>query len=141
MVKISWSKALSDYLKDETQSYASIASSYGVSLQAVKKKAGKEKWQGLRQKSIQKVNQRLPELIGESVADINANHAQLGKLLQYVALEAMKENNFKPENLVQALQSIKVGVEIERKALDMDKQNNHKSITDIIEADRQKYGF
>lgn len=34
MAKISWSKALADYLKDETQSYASIAREYGVSLQA-----------------------------------------------------------------------------------------------------------
>lgn len=57
MSKISWSAALADYLKDETLSYASIASKYGVSLQAVKKRAGKEVWQSLRQKSIQKVNQ------------------------------------------------------------------------------------
>jgi len=35
MAKISWSKALIDYLKDETQSCASIARKHGVSLQAV----------------------------------------------------------------------------------------------------------
>jgi len=34
-MKISWSKALVDYLKDETESYASIAKKYGTSLQAV----------------------------------------------------------------------------------------------------------
>lgn len=39
MSKISWSSALADYLKDETQGYASIARKHGVSLQAVKKKA------------------------------------------------------------------------------------------------------
>ena len=55
MAKILWAKALTDYLKDETLSYTSIASKYGVSLQAVKKRAGKEEWQNLRQKSIQKV--------------------------------------------------------------------------------------
>lgn len=140
-MKINWSKALADYLKDETQSYASIARKHGVSLQAVKKRAGKEKWQDLRQKSIQKVNQELPLLIGESVADTNAKHAQLGTLLQHIALKVMEEKNLKPENFVQALQSIKAGVEIERKTLNMDKQNNHKSIADIIEADRQKYGL
>lgn len=38
MAKIDWAKALADYLKEETMSYASIASKYGVSLQAVKKR-------------------------------------------------------------------------------------------------------
>jgi hypothetical protein len=34
-MKISWSKALVDYLKDETESYALIARRHGVSLQAL----------------------------------------------------------------------------------------------------------
>ncbi|VVA43962.1 conserved hypothetical protein [Candidatus Roizmanbacteria bacterium] len=141
MSKISWSKALADYLKDETTSYASISKRYGVSLQAVKKRAGKEKWQDLRQKSIQKVNQELPKLIGQSVADVSAKHAQLGQLLQHAALKIMKEKDLKPKNFIQALQSIKAGIEIERKALDSNKQNNGTSIAYIIEADRQKYGL
>lgn len=48
MSRINWSKALNDYLNDERLSYASIASKYSISLQAVKKKAGKEGWQDLR---------------------------------------------------------------------------------------------
>ena len=36
-MKISWSKALVDYLKDETESYAAIARKYGISFQVVKK--------------------------------------------------------------------------------------------------------
>lgn len=91
MSKINWSKALADYLKDETQSYASIARKHGVSLQAVKKRAGKEKWQILRQESIQKANQELPELVGENIADINARQARFGKLLQAIAIREMKE--------------------------------------------------
>lgn len=91
MSKISWSKALIEYLKDETSSYASIGKKYCVSLQAVKKRAGKEKWQELRQKSIQKVNQRLPEITGEAVAMIDARQAQMGKMLQYIGLKAIVE--------------------------------------------------
>lgn len=60
MAKIDWSKALADYLKDGTQSYASMASKYGVSLQAVKKRAVTEGWVNLRQKSIQKVTKSYP---------------------------------------------------------------------------------
>ncbi len=119
MSKINWSKALVDYLKDETQSYASVARKHGVSLQAVKKRASREEWQGLRQKSIQKVNQRLPEITGEAVAMINARHAQIGRALQAVALKVIKEKNLEPENFMQAVRSIAEGVKIERETLDM----------------------
>lgn len=119
MAKISWSKALADYLRDETESYASVARKHGVSLQAVKKRAGKEGWQNLRQKSIQKVNQELPKLIGESVADVNARHAQIGRVFQAVALKAIKEKNLEPENFMQAVRSVVEGTKIERETFGM----------------------
>ena len=106
MAKINWSAALSDYLKDETTSYASISREHGVSLQAVKKRASKEGWVDLRQKSIQKVNQKLPELVGESIADMNARHVRFGKLLQASALREIKERDLKPENFIQATRAI-----------------------------------
>lgn len=119
MAKVNWSSALADYLKDQTESYVSIARRHGVSLQAVKKRAGKEGWVDLRQKSIQKVNQELPELIGESVADINARQAQIGRLLQAASLKAIQERNLNPENFMQAVRSIIEGVKIERETFDM----------------------
>lgn len=64
MAKISWSKALIDYLSDETSSYSSIAEKYSVSVQAVKKRAAKEGWQDLKVKTIQKVDQKLPGKLG-----------------------------------------------------------------------------
>ncbi|MEK7577675.1 MAG: hypothetical protein AAB492_03625 [Patescibacteria group bacterium] len=135
MSKINWSKALVDYLKDETQSYASVARKHGVSLQAVKKRASREEWQGLRQKSIQKVNQELPELIGESMADINARHVQIGRALQAVALKVIKEKNLEPENFMQAVRSIAEGVKIERETLDM-KEARELRVREVIERDR-----
>ena len=110
--------ALADYLKDETQSYVSIASKYGVSLQAVKKRAGREGWVSLRQKSIQKVNQRLPEITGETVAMIDARQAQMGKVLQYIGLKAIIDKGLTPENFAQAKESMKDGAKIEREAVD-----------------------
>ena len=35
MAKINWSQAKTDYITDETQSYASIAKKYGVDIKAV----------------------------------------------------------------------------------------------------------
>lgn len=128
MSKINWSEALADYLKDETESYASIASKYGVSLQAVKKKAGKEGWQDFRRRSIQKVNQELPEMVGKSAAEINARQARLGKLLQYVALKAIKERNLKPDSLDQAVRSVVAGINLERKAAGLDKPQTQTAV-------------
>ena len=120
-MKISWSKALADYLKDETQSYSSIASKYGVSKMAVCARAKIENWQGLRQKTLLKVNQNLTDLVSESVADTNARQAQMGKLLQAIALKAIKDKDLKPENIIQAVRSIVDGIKIERQALGLDK--------------------
>lgn len=144
MSKISWSKALIDYLKDETQSYASIASKYDVSLQAVKKRAGKEGWQDLRLKSIQKVNQELPNLIGESVAETNARHIRMAIAVQSVAVKAIKNNESKSVSYSQAVQSLKTGIEIERNARGMDIENSQNvkpNVLDFIEESRKEYGF
>lgn len=142
MSKISWPKALVDYLKDETQSYASIARKHGVSLQAVKKRAAKEGWQDLRQRSIQKVNQRLPEITGEVVAMIDARQAQIGKMLQYIGLKAIVEKRLTPENFTQAKESIKDGAKIEREAIDAGtEERKRKELYNILNRERIKYGF
>lgn len=140
MAKIDWSKALADYLKDETQSYVSIARRYGVSLQAVKKRAGKEGWQDLRQKSIQKVNQRLPEITGEAVAMIDARQAQMGKTLQYIGLKAIVDKGLTPKNFAQAKESIKDGAKIEREAVDAGvEERERKEISNIFNRAREQY--
>lgn len=116
-MKINWSSALADYLKNQAVSYASIAVKYGVSLQAVKKRAGKEGWVNLRQKSIQKVNQELPEKIREKIAEANARQAQIGKWLQWQGIKAIANKHLEPGNFTQAKDSIKEGVRIEREVL------------------------
>ena len=123
MAKISWSKALIDYLSDETSSYVSIAQKYGVSLQAVKKRASKEKWQNLRINTIQKVDQKLPEKLGEEIAQVNAKHARIGRMLTKKGIKAISKHKMVPKNFDGAKESIKDGVRIEREALNIqDKQ-------------------
>lgn len=123
MAKISWSKALIDYLSDETASYSSIAQKYGISVQAVKKRASKERWQDLKVKTIQKVDQKLPEKIGEEIAQVNAKHAYIGRTLTDKGIKAMEEHKLAPRNFDEAKESIKDGIKIEREALNIqDKQ-------------------
>ena len=123
MAKISWSKALIDYLSDETSSYSSIAKKYGVSVQAVKKRAANERWQDLRSKTIQKVDQKLPEKLGEEIAQVNVKHAGIGRTLTNKGIKAMEEHKLAPKNFDEAKESIKDGIKIEREALNIqDKQ-------------------
>lgn len=119
MAKISWSKALIDYISDETSSYASIAQKYGVSVQAVKKRASKEKWQNLRTNTIQKVDQKLPEKLGEEIAIVNAKHAKIGRMLTRKGMRAINQHKLTPKNFDEAKESIKDGVRIEREALNI----------------------
>ena len=119
MAKISWSKALIDYISDETTSYASIAAKYGVSVQAVKKRAGGEKWQALRTNTIQKVDQKLPEKLGEEIAQVNAKHAKIGRMLTKKGIKAINQHKLVPRNFDEAKESIKDGVRIERDALNI----------------------
>lgn len=122
MAKISWSKALTDYLKDDTLSYADIAKKYGVSKQAVTKRAVKEEWQVLRTRTLLKVDQMLPEKIGESIAEVKARQVYEAKLLQKAALEALRAG-IKPENMREVVHSIVAGIKIERKVLGLDDPN------------------
>ncbi len=129
MAKISWSKALIDYISDETASYASIAAKYGVSVQAVKKRASKEKWQNLRTNTIQKVDQKLPEKLGEEIAQVNAKHAKIGRMLTKKGIKAIKEHKLAPKKFDEAKESIKDGIRIEREALNIhDKQQSSVAI-------------
>lgn len=123
MAKVNWSSALADYLKDQTESYASIARKHGVSLQAVKKRAGKEGWVDLRQKSIQKVNQELPKKIGDKIAEANARQAKIGNWLQWQGVKAIAEKRLEPKNFTQARDSIKEGIKIEQEALENARQH------------------
>lgn len=129
MAKIGWSKALIDYISDETSSYASIAEKYGVSVQAVKKRAAKEKWKDLRTNTIQKVDQRLPEKLGEEIAQVNAKHARIGRMLTKKGIKAINRHKLAPENFNEAKESIKDGIRIEREALNIqDKQQSSVAI-------------
>lgn len=122
MSKVNWALARTDYISNEQLSYQDIAGKYAVSKRSVTKKAVEEGWQGLRQETSLKVLQKLPDKVSETIVQVNQRHAYLGKLLQAKSLEAMVDGKLYPKDIKEALLAIKTGVEIERKALRLDKE-------------------
>lgn len=136
-MKINWSKAVADYLKDETLSYEDIANRYGVSKRAVVKRAVQDRWQELRKETALQVHQKLPEKLGESIADVKARHAKEGKLFQGKGLEAVNSGKT-PTNFYQALMGIVTGIRLERQALGLDK---YKPEDDSLWQKFQQFGY
>lgn len=118
MSKINWVKARADYIKDSTQTYALLAKKYGVSVDHLTHRAVEEGWTEERRKTTEKAQQKLPEKISESLAQVNARQAGLGKILQHVSAESLKM--YKPQSFEDARLGILTGVTIERKALGLD---------------------
>jgi FKBP-type peptidyl-prolyl cis-trans isomerase (trigger factor) len=115
MAKINWSAALTKYLMDQSLSYADIAKEFGLSTKAVANQAKKENWPKLRQETYQKIIQKLPEKISEEAVEANKRHLQIAKVFQSKGLEVLKEKL--PETFTEAKETIKDGIELERKAL------------------------
>jgi len=57
LMKINWSKALVDYLADETTTYESIAQKYSVSKRAVVTRVKQDNWQELRTRTSLQVTE------------------------------------------------------------------------------------
>lgn len=124
MAKISWSAALADYLRDETMSYRILADKFGVSKQAVVARAKKERWQELRTETRSKVNQKLTEIVSEDIAEVRKKHAGYGRKLWEMGAEALESGKVSINTAREAVQSIKEGINIERTALGMNKDDS-----------------
>ena len=127
MSKINWTQALADYIGDETLSYANIAQKYGVSTHAVELQAKEGNWVEQRENTKVKIRQNLGEKTAETIANVTARHIQTAKILQSKGLKKIigdPQQNIEgsdPENFGEARQSVKDGVDIERKSYGLDK--------------------
>lgn len=119
MAKIHWGEAKTKYISDETVSYRDIAREFGVNLTTVARKAKIENWTKLRTQLQTDSKQKAIERVGNTIADVNARHVEVALLLQKKGIETIK--NKKPRNFDQALRSVDKGIDIERKALGIDK--------------------
>lgn len=144
MSRINWDLASIDYATDSSQSYETIAKKYGVSKVAVSNHAVKDGWQQKRDQTLPIVIQQLTENKIRTIAEINAQHEQIGEAILNSALLEIQTKDYRPDSFRSAVTAIKIGIDIRRKARGMDNQKNQDvkpDIRDIIEADRIKYGL
>lgn len=119
MSKISWSKALVDYIKDDTSTLADIAAKYGIDYGHLRNVAGQEKWSELREEIKLKSDKRLTEIVTETIADIKIRHANIGKAMQAQGLNAIKAG-VRPMTANDVRLYVLTGIRIEREALGLD---------------------
>ena len=149
MSKINWLQVQKEYISDESISHKDIAEKYGVTREQVSRMAIRNKWTELREKTRQEVTRRLPETAGEELSKINARHIQTARILQTVGMRAIlgdTEHNvaqLHPKTFDQARNAVETGVTIERKATGLDKseQSPKVNILNLIQGEREKYGF
>lgn len=113
--KIDWLKAKTEYVSDPTLSLKDIAKKYGVSETVTEERASKEKWVELRRTTLEKAGERLGEKLPETIAEINARHARMGRTLQGKGLKVIMSKD--PETFDDARLSVMSGIRIEREAL------------------------
>jgi len=132
--KIDWQKIRTDYTTNAQETLLSLAGKYNVHVDTLKKRAAKEDWTRLRQETAQLIHQKTTEKVTDQIAEVNARHVNYGKMLQGIAGKSLideKDENgqvtregLKPSNFEQARLGLLAGVEIERKALDIEKSGN-----------------
>lgn len=128
--KINWLKAKMDYISNPQETYLSIAGRYRVNHQTVKKKALRENWTRARLNTLQMVDKKATEKVGNKIADVNARQAGIGVAIQGMAIKAMQEKNaqgnpvIKPKTTDDIRLLALTGVTIERKALNIEKEGN-----------------
>ncbi|KKP64697.1 MAG: hypothetical protein UR61_C0041G0004 [candidate division WS6 bacterium GW2011_GWE1_34_7] len=121
MAKINWASALTEYITDPSKSYRDIATEFGVSHTAVENRAKKENWTQLRDETMAKVRQKLPETTSNKITEAINQEIDIAKLLIANGLTAIQRLSLNPNNWQSAKEAIKDGVTMRRKALSMDK--------------------
>jgi|GEM_PF-6124676 len=118
MSKVKWSQLRDEYTLDPSVSYRDLSRKYGVSKQSVVKRAVKYGWQALRQEVRVTADRKLSDFLGDKLAKINAIHLWVGHKMISVAMQAMEEQDLRPQTSHEALEFVKAGCDIERKAME-----------------------
>jgi uncharacterized protein YjcR len=123
MVKIDWRKARLDYVTDESMSYVKIAEKYKLNESTVKRHALKNGWVDLRQATLQRATELLPEKAGEQIANFQAEKLKIGKALIDASMTALEKEGNKPNGFKQVREGIVSGYKIATEAMGLDKPN------------------
>jgi len=151
MSKLNWIQAKSEYMTDSTMSYVKLAQKYGVAVSTIADKAGSERWAVEKERTLAKIEQnaidKTIEKASESIAEVNLRHINTARLLQKEGIVAITQRNVKPIYARDAKDYIVEGINLERKALNMDSkenttnvniQNNMMTMVDFMKAMHQR---
>lgn len=131
-----WSKVKQAYIVDETMSYRKISEKFDIPLRTIESRALKEGWHQTRQIVQAKADEKLKKQMVDRVAQIKARHAEMGKFLQGLAIDALKKDNdgkseISLDEARDALKYIVEGVKMERKAEGIEDQKGP-SVVNVI---------
>jgi len=129
-VVIDWAPIKSDYISNPQETLTNLAVKYDINYGTLSQKANDDKWTELREETQKKAQDKTIEKLTDKIAAVNARHANLGIALQNISVNAIKEVDEKGEPKIKAksVEEVRLlaqtGVEIERKALNIEKEGN-----------------
>lgn len=127
MAHRNWTEVYNYFISNEGTSYADLSVKFQIPLGTIKDKAAREHWQQKREQIITNAIKRLEEGTIQRIAESKKQQVQFGKFLQAKAAKALSIEKYEPKTASQIAQWIKIGVSIERKALNMDEKTSIKS--------------
>lgn len=131
-----WTKIKQTYIMDETMTYRALADKFKMPISTVEARAIREGWFQTKQIVQAKAEEKLKLQMIDKVAQIKSRHADIGKFLQSLAIEALKKDatgvsKIKVDEARDALKYIVEGVKIERKAEGIEDQKGP-SVVNVI---------
>lgn len=136
MSDFDWASARRYYISDERHSYEDVSSKFGMSEVAIRAYQDRngESWPQMRKDTIRKVSEKLPEKLGENIAEMNARHIKLGRMMEAKGARSMTDREevdsngnvilkegIGPKNQRDATALIVAGVTLQRRAAGADR--------------------
>ena len=88
---IDWIKVKNDYINDPCSSFAKIAKKHGISYNAVKRQATKDRWADAKKKQLKKIEEKAAAKLATKSANKLANELEAANLAGAAALRALQD--------------------------------------------------
>ncbi|WP_104990874.1 hypothetical protein [Deinococcus sp. NW-56] len=124
-VKHNWSAIRREYIRGEdTVTLASLAAKPGYpSERQLERRSAAEDWMDLRLQMRREVDGRLRALDLDMKTEVRRRQAKVGKALVTLGVRAMAHQDPEKMDVLDMARTIKIGTELERKALGMEELN------------------
>jgi len=126
MAHINWDSVYTFFVANELTTLADTAKHFSINVDYVRQVAAKEKWTS---KKLQVRKTALNLMEQNTATDLSKryeSHAQMGRALQEVALQALATSGYKPKSFEEIRKSLDTGIKIEQTSLLIDQKINGK---------------